>query len=147
MKRKVLAISLFLFYTLGSVVFLTACGQRRFIGNHVVEDSFYRLDIDRMTGTDQVTMELGAGDTLAVQFETVKGFIYMEIKEPNENILYAGNGKGITEFTVNLSESGTYFIYVKAHHAKGNIYIQQVDGKKTQRADYSVPEIGSTRRK
>lgn len=53
MKRKVLAISLFLLYTLGSVVFLTACGQRRFIGNHVVEDSFYRLDIDRMTGTER----------------------------------------------------------------------------------------------
>ena len=82
MKRKVLAISLFLFYTLGSVVFLTACGQRRFIGNHVVEDSFYRLDIDRMTGTDQVKMELGADDTLAVQFETVKGFIYMEVLFP-----------------------------------------------------------------
>ena len=147
MRRKVLAISLFLFYILWDVVFLTACGQRWFIGNRVVENSFYRLDIDCMTGTDQVTMELSAGDTLAVQFETVKGFIYMEIKEPNESILYAGNGKGITEFTVNLSESGTYFIYVKAHHAKGNIYIQQVDGKKTQRADYSVPEIGSTRRK
>ena len=72
MKRKVLEISLFLFYILGSVVFLTACGQRRFIGNHVVEDSFYRLDIDCMTGTDQITMELSAGDTLAVQFETVK---------------------------------------------------------------------------
>ena len=133
MKRKVLAISLFLFYTLGSVVFLTACGQRRFIGNHVVEDSFYRLDIDRMTGTDQVTMELGADDTLAVQFETVKGFIYMEIKEPNESILYAGNGKGITEFTVNLFESGTYFIYVKAHHAKGTVYIHQKGQKKDAR--------------
>ena len=133
MKRKVLAISLFLFYTLGSVVFLTACGQRRFIGNHVVEDSFYRLDIDRMTGTDQVTMELGADDTLAVQFETVKGFIYMEIKEPNESILYAGNGKGITEFTVNLSKSGTYFIYVEAHHAKGTVYIQQKGEKKDAR--------------
>ena len=147
MKRKVLAISLFLFYIFGSVVFLTACEQRGFIGNHVVEDSFYRLDIDCMTGTDQVTMELSAGDTLAVQFETVKGFVYMEIKEPNKSTLYAGNGKGVTEFTVNLSESGTYVIYVEAHHAKGTIYIQQMDGKKAQGADYSVPEIGSTRRK
>lgn len=133
MKRKVLAISLFLFYILGSVVFLTACGQRRFIGNHIVEDSFYRRDIDRMTGTDQVTMELSAGDTLAVQFETVKGFIYMEIKEPNKSTLYAGNGKGVTEFTVNLSESGTYFIYVEAHHAKGTVYIQQKGEKKDAR--------------
>lgn len=142
MKRKILVISLFLFCILGSVVFLTACGQRGVIGNHVVEDDFYRPDIDCMTGTDQVTMELGAGDMLAVQFETVKGCIYMEIKEPNKNTLYAGNGKGVTEFTVNLSESGTYFIYVKSHHAKGTIYIQQMDGKKVQRIDDSAPEIG-----
>ena len=48
----------------------------------------YRLDIDRMTGTDRFTMELSAGDTLAVQFETTKGSIYMEIKENRMKALY-----------------------------------------------------------
>ena len=86
-----------------------------------------------MTGTDRFTMELRAGDTLAVRFETVKGSIYMEIKEPDKSSLYAGNGKGVSEFTVNISESGTYSIYVEAHHAKGAVYIQQIDGKKVQR--------------
>ena len=129
MKRKSLTTTLLILCILGIAVVLAACGQNCFVGSRTAEAGSYRLDIDRMTGTDRFTMELSAGDTLAVQFETVKGSIYMEIKEPDESSLYAGNGKGVTEFTVNISESGTYSIYVEAHHAKGTVYIQQADGK------------------
>ena len=130
MKQKSLTITLLILCILGLAVFLTACGRDCFVGSRTAEAGSYRLDIDSMTGTDRFTMELRAGDTLAVQFETVKGSIYMEIKEPDESSLYAGNGKGVSEFTVNILESGTYFIYVEAHRAKGTVYIQQVDGKK-----------------
>ena len=133
MKRKSLATILLALCILGLAVFLTACGRDCFVGSRTAEAGSYRLDIDRMTGTDRFTMELRAGDTLAVQFETVKGSICMEIKEPDESSLYAGNGKGVTEFTVNIPESGTYSICVEAHHAKGTVYIQQIDGKKAQR--------------
>lgn len=57
----------------------------------------------------------------------------MEIKEPDESSLYAGNGKEVSEFTVNIIESGTYSIYVKAHRAKGTVYIQQKGEKKDAR--------------
>ena len=115
---------------MGFAVILTACSRNCFVGSRTVEAGFYQLDIDCMTGTDQFTMELSAGDMLAVQFETVKGSIYMEIKEPDESFLYAGNGKGITEFPVNISESGVYSIIVEAHHAKGRVHIQQKGEKK-----------------
>ncbi len=46
---------------------------------------------------------------------------------------YIGNGKGISDFAVNISESGVYSIIVEARHAKGTVYIQQIDGKKAQR--------------
>lgn len=59
--------------------------------------------------------------------------VYMEIKEPDESSLYAGNGKGVSEFTVNIPESGTYSIYVEARHAKGTVYIQQKGEKKDAR--------------
>ena len=39
----------------------------------------------------------------------------------------------MTEFSVNISESGTYSIYVEAHHAKGTVYIQQKGEKKDAR--------------
>lgn len=132
MKQKLLTITLFTLCILGLAVSLTACGRDCFVGIRTAETGSYRLDIDRMTGTDRFTMELRAGDTLAVQFETVKGSIYMEIKEPDESSIYAGNGKGVREFTVNILESGTYSIYVEAHHAKGTVYIQQMDGTKIQ---------------
>ena len=133
MKRKSLATILLALCILGLAVFLTACGRDCFVGSRTAETGSYRLDIDRMTGTDYFTMELRAGDTLAVQFETVKGSICMEIKEPDESSLYAGNGKGVTEFTVNIPESGTYSIYVEACHAKGTVYIQQKGEKKDAR--------------
>ena len=133
MNQKSLTTTLLILCILGLAVFLTACGRECFVGSRTAEAGSYRLDIDRMTGTDRFTMELSAGDTLAVQFETVKGSIHMEIKEPDENSLYAGNGKGVSEFTVNISESGKYSIYVEAYRAKGTVYIQQVDGKKAQR--------------
>ena len=130
MKQKLLTITLFTLCILGLAVSLTACGRDCFVGSRTAETGSYRLDIDRMTGTDRFTMELRAGDTLAVQFETAKGSIYMEIKEPDESSLYAGNGKGVSEFTVNIPESGTYSIYVEAHHAKGTVHIQQKGEKK-----------------
>lgn len=130
MKQKSLTITLFTLCILGLAVSLTACGRECFVGSRTAAAGSYQLDIDRMTGTDRFTMELSAGDTLAVQFETTKGSIYMEIKEPDESSLYAGNGKGVSEFTVNIPESGTYSIYVEAHHAKGTVHIQQKGEKK-----------------
>ena len=56
----------------------------------------------------------------------------MEIKEPDESSLYAGNGKGVSESTVNISQSGTYSIYVEAHHAKGTVYIQRIKVEKQE---------------
>ena len=129
MKRKALSCTLLILCILGLAAFLTACGRDCFVGSRTAEAGSYRLDIDHMTGTDRFTMELSMGDTLAVQFETVKGSIYMEIKEPDESSLYAGNGKGVTEFTASISQSGTYSIYVEARHAKGTVYIQRIDGK------------------
>ena len=128
MKRKALTIPLVLLCILASAVF-----SRCFVGSRTAEAGCYKLDIDCMTGIDRFTMKLCAGDTLSVQFETTKGSIYMEIKEPDESSLYAGNGKGVSEFTVSISQSGTYSIYVEAHHAKGTVYIQQKGEKKDAR--------------
>ena len=124
MKQKSLTIALLTLCILGLAVSLTACGRDCFVGSRTAE-----------TGTDRFTMELRAGDTLAVQFETVIGSMQMEIKEPDGDTLYAGNGKGVSDFTVNISESGVYSIIVEAHHAKGTVHFQQMDGAKSVAAD------------
>ena len=141
MKQKSLTIAFLTLCILGLAVSLTACGRDCFVGSRTAEAGSYRLDIDRMTGTDRFTMELSAGDTLVFQFETVKGSMQMEIKEPDGDTLYAGNGKGVSDFTVNISESGVYFIIVEAYHAKGTVHFQQMDGAKSVAADDAALEL------
>ena len=130
MKQKSIRAATLLCYVLGIADLLTACGRTCFVGSRIADADAYRLDIDYMTGTDSATMELKANDTLAVFFEAVRGSIYMQIKAPDKTILYSGNGKDVTEFAANISESGVYSIIVEAHHAKGRVHIQQKGEKK-----------------
>ena len=76
------------------------------------------------SGTDQHTLELNEGDALQIHFETVKGSMCMEIKAPDGNLLYSGNGKELTDFTINILESGVYTITLEAGHARGTLHIR-----------------------
>lgn len=118
---------LFVFITLlviGIIIFLFLYTQEGFKGSRIKNPDSYMLDIERMRGTDQHTLDLQKGDVLQIQFETVKGFMDMEIKAPDGTTIYSGNGKKTTDFTVNISESGTYTVVVEASHAEGTIHIQ-----------------------
>ena len=126
MKRKKTIILLFLLLlALGVVAFISLSDQSGFVGNRTATPDSYCLEMERMTGEDRHTLQLKAGDILQIQFEAVKGSVYLELKSPGGTTLYAGNGKEVTGFTVNISESGTYSVYVEAHHAKGTVHIQQ----------------------
>lgn len=108
-----------------AVVTVIFCsGREGFTGNRIKNPDFYMLDIEKMNGTDLHTLELQTGDVLQIQFETVKGSLYMEIKAPDGTAIYRGNGKETTDFSVNIKESGVYTIVVEARHAKGKIYVQ-----------------------
>ena len=86
MKQKSLTIALLTLCLMGLAACLTSCDSRCFIGNCSVAPDAFRLDIDRMTGTDRFTMELSAGDMLAVQFETAKVYIQqMDGKKAQRN--------------------------------------------------------------
>ena len=78
-----------------------------------------------MDGTDTHTLKLDAGDILDIHFETAYGELNIEIKAPDGTLVYAGNGKEATDFTVNISESGEYSVSVTAHSAEGVIHIKQ----------------------
>ena len=84
----------------------------------------YTLDSQQMNGTDSHTLDLTDGDVLQVTFETEKGSLHMEITAPDGTILYTGNGEEVTEFEINLSQTGAYTVTVEARHAKGKINIR-----------------------
>lgn len=122
-KTKILIIFImFLVISGGAVLF--GFNQEGFTGNRIKNPDSYLLDIERMNGTDLHTLDLKTGDVLEIQFETVKGALYMEIKAPDGTTIYRGNGKETTDFAVNIPESGVYTVVVEARHAKGMIHIQ-----------------------
>ena len=105
---------------------LVACSQPCLTGSRAANQNSYTLDIERMTGNDTHAFEVSAGDSLKIRFATEEGSMQMEIRAPDGTILYSGNGKGATDFTVNISEGGVYAVAVKAHGAKGMIHIQAI---------------------
>lgn len=125
MKQKIRTASLLLLMVLGTGLVLMACGSKSLADSRTAGSDSYGLNVERMTGTDSYQMELQEGEMLAVHFETVRGSMRTEIQAPDGSSLYQGNGKGVTEFTVSIPESGTYSIFVEAHRAKGTVSIQQ----------------------
>lgn len=123
-RNKAILIVLPLLVFAGVAVFLFCYNQEGFTGSRVKKPDTYLLDIQRMNGTDLHTLELHKGDVLQIQFETKKGSLYMEIKAPDGTIVYCGNGKETTDFTVNIRESGVYTMVVEARRAKGTIHVQ-----------------------
>lgn len=125
MKQKIRTASLLLLMVLGAGLVLMACSSKSLADNRTAGSDSYGLNAESMTGTDSYQMELQEGEVLAVHFETIRGSMCMEIQAPDGTPLYQGNGKGVTEFTVNISESGIYSIFVEAHRAKGIIQVQR----------------------
>ena len=126
MKRwsKAVFIALPLLILAGVAIFLFCYNQEGFTGSRVKNPDEYLLDIEKMNGTDLHTLELQEGDVLDIQFETVKGSLYMEIKAPDGTAVYRGNGKETTDFAVNIRESGVYTIVVEARRAQGTIHVR-----------------------
>lgn len=123
-ENKAVLLLLPLLILAGVAVFLLCTNQEGFTGSRVKNPDAYLLDIEKMSGTDLHTLELQEGDVLDIQFETVKGSLYMEIKAPDGTSVYRGNGKETTEFTVNIRESGVYTVVVEARRAQGTIHVQ-----------------------
>ena len=121
MRSNARIIIIIALYFIGVAAALFTYNQEGFSGNRVKNPDFYLLDIERMNGTDLHTLDLQTGDVLQIQFETLKGSLYMEIKAPDGTTIYRGNGKETTDFTVNITKSGVYTIVVCARHAKGGV--------------------------
>ena len=97
-----------------------------FEGNSVKNADSYTLDIEAMNGTDSHTLELEQGDTLQIQFETVKGSLSMEITAPDGAAIYQGDGTEATQFTLDVPADGAYTISVEGKKAQGSIHVDVV---------------------
>lgn len=94
-----------------------------FQGIRIRDSHAYVLEIQRMNGNDRHTLELRAGDVVRVAFETEKGFLRLQICAPDGTVIYRGNGRKASSFTLNIAQTGAYTMEVKAKQARGNIRI------------------------
>lgn len=107
---------------IGLTAFLIIYGRSDFTVEK--NNSSYISVIEQMNGTDRHTMELNAGDALQIKYRTEKGFLHMELTAPSGATIYDGNGKGVTDFSLRLTETGKYTVTVTARNAKGTVNIQ-----------------------
>ena len=94
-----------------------------FQGIRIRDSHAYVLEIQRMNGNDRHTLELRAGDVVRVAFETEKGELRLQICAPDGTVIYRGNGRKASSFTLNIAQTGAYTMEVKAKQARGNIRI------------------------
>ena len=128
MKRKTAAVSLLTILAAGIIIFAAVYNQNEFVGDRNASSNSYSLKFERMTGTDEHTLELAAGDALKIHFEAAKGSVNMKITVPNGTELYTGNGRETADFAVNIPENGVYTVKIKARRAKGTVLISKSGG-------------------
>lgn len=97
--------------------------RKEFVGERVKSADAYLLDIERMNGTDLHALELQKNDTLCVRLKTEQGALHLEIKAPDGTVVYRGNGKGISDFTIKVDQGGIFAVAVRARSAKGTVHI------------------------
>ena len=84
-----------------------------FQGIRIRDSHAYVLEIQRMNGNDRHTLELRAGDVVQVAFETEKGFLRLQICAPDGTVIYRGNGRKASSFTLNIAQTGAYTMEVR----------------------------------
>ena len=123
-RRMIVCITLAAILLVVWAAYWAFCRLPHLTGSTIKNVDSYLLDAQYMNGTDGHTMMLNAGDVLSIHFETEKGALHLDIQAPDGNVLYSGNGQNARDFTVNIAESGSYTVTVKAQAATGFIRIQ-----------------------
>ena len=123
-RRMIVCITLAAILLVVGAAYWAFCRLPHLTGSTIKNADSYILDAQHMNGTDRHIMALNAGDVLAIHFETEKGALHLEIQASDGSVLYSGNGQSSTDFTVNITESGSYTVTVKARSATGFIHIQ-----------------------
>lgn len=127
MTAKRFTLTILCVLVVGAMLLFPSCNHKTFMGSCIKNPDSYLLDAEQMTGTDQHTMNLQKGDFLSIQFETISGSLSLKITAPDGSNAYTGNGTAATDFTISISQSGTYTIAVTAVRAKGKIHIQGIE--------------------
>ena len=86
-------------------------------------DTTYALNLTRLNGKDSHTLSMAEGSAMKVHFETTGGSLSLFITAPDGSTFYEGNGKGLTDFVLNVTEGDEYTITVEGKDGQGSLRI------------------------
>lgn len=113
------------------VLSLVSClAPHLIIYDQVSNNRSLKINIGTVWGRELYCINANAGDQLRVYYEVTDGLVILEIKDPNSNVIYKGNGQEVSKFKLRLRDSGKYSILVKSFGANGFVYIDREEKEK-----------------
>ncbi len=106
------------------LIAIAGCSVRSFDGTAISDNNSFRLDYSLLDRREEAFITMVAGDTLQVSVAQDAGCVDMTVGIDGQEPIYQGNGLTDMEFTLNISEFGSYHITVTGHDACGSVVCQ-----------------------
>ena len=103
-------------------VMLSGCGSTSvFDGSKAANEGGFQMDYAVLNREESADLYLDEGDQLEVVIAQTSGDVDVTVGLPEKDPLYRGNRQQNGEFSLPVSEAGTYHISVTGHQAKGSV--------------------------
>lgn len=102
------------------------CSVRTFDGSIIFEDDGFRWEYSAFRQREEAVIPLAAGDSLWVSVIQTSGWVDIIVGIDGTEPIYEGNGITEMEFSLYISESGSYRITVTGHNASGSVAFQRI---------------------
>lgn len=104
---------------------LTGCSSGKFDGTVISDGREFKMDYSVFDRQKESFIELEAGDSLYVSAMQDSGCVDITVGIDGKEPIYEGNGLTDMEFTLNISEFGSYRISVTGHDACGSVVFRK----------------------
>ena len=106
---------------------LSGCGSNSvFDGSRSANEGGFQMDYAVLNREESADLYLEEGDQLRFSFAHSSGSIDVIIGQEGKEPLYRGTDQKNGEFSLPVSEAGTYHISVTGHQAKGSVSFTRV---------------------
>ena len=108
-------------------VMLSGCGSTSvFDGSKAATEGGFQMDYAVLNREESADLYLDEGDQLEVVIAQTSGDVDVTVSLSGKDPLYRGNRQQNGEFSLPVSEAGTYHISVTGHQAKGSVSFTRV---------------------
>lgn len=116
-------------------------GESSFQGERLKQEDCFQLNYLILNRQEDNTLRLQENDRLVVEVEQEAGTVDIRVEMEGSEPIYEGNGLEKIDFTLNISESGSYQITVVGHHARGSVKFQRVEKSPEEKEETDLRKV------